>query len=60
MALDPPSAASVARALAEFPELRRPGVAPLSGGLINQSFAVTELCPGSPATILSTKGERAW
>jgi|JI6StandDraft_1071083.scaffolds.fasta_scaffold00543_13 Ser/Thr protein kinase RdoA (MazF antagonist) len=41
MALDPPSAASVARALAEFPALRRPGVAPLSGGLINQSFAVT-------------------
>jgi Ser/Thr protein kinase RdoA (MazF antagonist) len=41
MALDPPSATTVARALAEFPALVRPRAAPLTGGLINQSFAVT-------------------
>src|SRR5687767_373073 len=41
MALEAPSAETVARALAEFPELVRPRAAPLSGGLINQSFAVT-------------------
>jgi len=40
MAQPPPSAATVARALAEFPALRGTSVAPLSGGLINQSFAV--------------------
>lgn len=40
MALDPPSAATVARALDEFPALRVLGTAPLTGGLINQSFAV--------------------
>jgi len=41
MALEAPSEASVARALAAFPALRRPVAAPLRGGLINQSFAVT-------------------
>lgn len=41
MALDPPSESVVARALAEFPALRGPSAAPLTGGLINQSFAVT-------------------
>lgn len=36
-----PEAATVERALAEFPALVRPVAAPLSGGLINVSFAVT-------------------
>lgn len=36
-----PSDATVERALAEFPALVRPRAAPLSGGLINTSFAVT-------------------
>ena len=35
-----PEAATVQRALAEFPALVRPEAAPLSGGLINVSFAV--------------------
>ena len=41
MALDLPSAETVARALDEFPALRVISTAPLTGGLINQSFAVT-------------------
>ena len=41
MALDLPSAETVARALDEFPALRVTSTAPLTGGLINQSFAVT-------------------
>lgn len=41
MALDAPSAESIARALAEFPELGQPEATPLHGGLINQSFAVS-------------------
>ena len=41
MSLQAPSAETVARALGEFPALRGPSVAPLTGGLINQSFAVT-------------------
>jgi len=36
-----PETATVARALAEFPALVRPRAVPLSGGLINVSFAVT-------------------
>lgn len=36
-----PDAATVERALAEFPALVRPRAAPLAGGLINLSFAVT-------------------
>ncbi len=44
MAIHPPSEAppeaTTARALAEFPELVRPRATPLSGGLINLSFAV--------------------
>ncbi len=41
MSLQPPSAETVARALGEFPALRGPSPTPLTGGLINQSFAVT-------------------
>lgn len=41
MALDPPQAVTVARALDEFPALRGANATPLSGGLINQSFAVS-------------------
>lgn len=41
MALAPPSAATVARALEEFPALRQASAAPLTGGLINLSFAIT-------------------
>jgi len=40
MALDTPDAATIARALAEFPELGQAEATPLPGGLINQSFAV--------------------
>jgi Ser/Thr protein kinase RdoA (MazF antagonist) len=36
-----PSAAALARALARYPALVRPDAAPLTGGLINHSFAVT-------------------
>lgn len=36
-----PSEAELARALAQFPELQRGAARPLSGGLINASFAVT-------------------
>jgi len=41
MSLLPPAAETVARALDEFPALRGPSMAPLTGGLINHSFAVT-------------------
>lgn len=41
MALRPPPADTVARALDEFPALRVTSTAPLTGGLINQSFAIT-------------------